>query len=258
MVNKYYKLAFRTVFLICCLFFLFAELNVLSSFLTGTLLLFYIWLPITLIILIISIIKLVNSIQSLKNDLKLSKSQIFVEQNSNKLVAFLISLAIFMSLWYSAYQVYNTVQKSYHEILNTSYFTGYVETGNSKYNIGLMNIGKLFDDTDTTISKMVFIDDTNHQIIIEGCHIETNSALLTNLKYSLTKLKLMKDKNYIEKDNCIYFYEPGIYDGLIKYSKLIILAKGESGFVYAIVETSTPDVPIELEKSLNYCNELVS
>ena len=68
----------------------------------------------------------------------------------------------------------------------------------------------------------------------------------------------MKDKNYIEKDNCVYFYEPGAYNRIIKYSKITTIAKGKSGFVYVVVETSTPEVPIDIEKTLSYCNKLVS
>lgn len=258
MKNKYLKLITKSLFLIICICCLIAELNALSSFLTGTLLFFYIWLPITILLLAIAIIKLINVVQSIRKDTELSKEQKRREQILNILISFLISLAIILTVGYSMYQLNHKIYKPYREVLNTSYFTEYIEDENSKYNTGLMNTASLFEETDTTISKMVFIDDTNHQIIIEGCHIETKSVLLKNLKYSLVKMKLMGNKDFVEKDGCVYFYDPGIYDGLIRYSKIIVITKGESGFVYAIVETSTPDVPIDIDKTLKSCNELVS
>ena len=126
------------------------------------------------------------------------------------------------------YQLNHKIYKPYREVLNTSYFTEYIEDENSKYNTGLMNTASLFEETDTTISKMVFIDDTNHQIIIEGCHIETKSVLLKNLKYSLVKMKLMGNKDFVEKDNVLIKQLLGI-NGLFLKQELL-------GFTASAVE----------------------
>lgn len=259
MTKKHVKALFISAFSILCVCLIIVELMALSSILTDSLLFFYFLLPITILLFIVSIVKLVNIIQYVKLDIDYYEKYNRIGKTTNKIISALIFLSLILTSCYSAYQRYVTNQYSdeFYAVFNSSNFTDYKETEKTQYNVAFVDTTSLFGSSDTTITKMAFIDDTKHQIIIDGTHIKTKSTMLKNLKYHLMKSNLMKDKDYVEKDDCIYFFDEGIYDGIIRYSEIIVVAKGKSGFVCITVQTSTPDVPINVERTLKYCNELV-
>lgn len=258
--KQYFKLFIISFFVIFSICFVSSVLIALSSFPVDSLLSFYLFFPISLLLFLIGVFKLINIIKQIRNGNDSYEKYIKVAKITNKIVVFLISFGLIGLLGYSAYQVYITNQKQqpFYETLNSLNFTDYEEDEQTKYNTGFIESTSIFGDKETVVLKMAFINETKHQIIIEGTHIETSSSILTNLKYHLMKKVLMQDKEYFEKDNCVCFYNPGRYDGIIKYSEIIILAKGEKGFVYVNVQTSTPDVQIDVDKALSYCNNLVT
>ncbi len=260
MKKKIINLAANGLFLILCVCSIIIELCLLSDFNTYSLVCFYFWIPISVLLTVISIIRLIITAKLLKTDSKYQNKYISLKKIIKKTSIFLILFGVILSLVYSAYQIHNhkSINKECHQILNISNFTNCIEDENSDYNVKISSTDRLFGETDSTIIKMMFVNDSQHQIIVNGCHTQTSSSLLSNLRFLLMKNKLIKSTDYIKEENYIYYYEPGRYDGLIKYSKLIVIAKGDFGFVCAIVETSSPNIPIEIEKALTYCKEITS
>lgn len=258
MKEIYIKIISISVSLLVCSYLIIVELKVISSLLTDSLLFFYFLLPVTILLFIVGIIKLVNVIQYVKLDIVYYEKYNQIAKITSKTLIGLIGLGVILLLCYSAYQIHITSQYQNYDVFNSSNFTNYEENERTQYNMKFLDSTSLFGNYDTTVSKMVFIDDTKHQIIINGTYIKTQSTLFTNLKYYLMKNNLMKDKQYIEKDDYVYFYDKGRYDGIIKYSEIVVIAKGKSGFVCITVQTSTPNNPINVEKSIKYCQELVA
>lgn len=260
MAKKYIRAIFISAFSMLCIYLIIVEFYALSSFLTDSLLFFYFLLPITILLFIVSIVKLANIMQYVKLDIDYYEKHNWIGKITSKMIIGLMLLGVILSLCYSAYQIHVTSQyenKNY-VVFNSSNFTDYEENERTQYNMAFLDSTSLFGNFDTTISKMAFIDDTKHQIIINGTHIKTESNLLKNLKYCLMKNNLMQDKQYIEKDDYVYYYDEGRYDGIIKYSEIVVIAKGKSGFVCVAVQTSTPNVPIDVEKAIEYCEKLVA
>ncbi len=248
------KLIPSIIFLCIDILLLIFVLYFLSVSTAEMLMVYYVLLLPVLVFLIFRIVKLI--LVFVKND-KAKKATLSI-----RTVALVLAC---LWMFYSAtvfvlFSPPNEVEKrSYHKYANASNFVDYIETEDTEYGeYNRVTHTEFLGQNELEVVKHIAPDNKDGNIMIDIKYIETKSVFLKFFEY----INFQSDINSFmikkESENCFY-YQYEYNEGFTPIeTEIIVLGKTDTGFIYARIWSNVKDLPVNVDKTLEYCEALLA
>lgn len=176
---------------------------------------------------------------------------------------FICVILVFMCIEFFYFNIgghYKAIpQTENYEYCNSANFVDYEENEKSKYvEDAYITVLDMYNSENINVSKRIDIDDKNCVLTIEMSKIDTRSHILKNLKYLIYKNVYFKDKDASENDEFIYYYDPGIFDSIIKNNKMVMMGKTKDSFVFVNIESTSSSLPISETKAFEFMKDMLA